>query len=361
MLAGSEPEEVLRIDEIIAKSRQIVSDSLNLTRRSQDRFNLPFDHKELTVDIVPSCETTVDARINQLFRRTPVHTPRNSSIDIESRGLIGNLSAKANRTFYEDTPELKGDSDRYRLEIRRLRSDLENEASLRGKADATVAYLQARLDEEQSKARQGLCRVGEQVKSLQDKLDDSEHARSDLKAQVARMQEEKGNLLKLLEMKNDEVSQLRVSHNSISSKGQELQHQLNSAQEDIIRLHHDYAVQLKQMQDDYLQQLSFNQELKAKTESKQDLSAKLQMLEDQLHGIKRAEAAENEHLGLRKLHEIEYKLKLTNERYEQLADQLSSRSGTEHQTTLSRPKTKAKAALNMTPKRKRLIKPCKRH
>jgi hypothetical protein len=45
-LMHEQDEGVMHIDDIIAKSRQIVSDSLELTKCTQDKLKLPFVVKE---------------------------------------------------------------------------------------------------------------------------------------------------------------------------------------------------------------------------------------------------------------------------------------------------------------------------
>jgi len=367
MLSSNESEEILRIDEIIAKSRQIVNDSLELTKRSQERFKTPFVIKELGADIVPNCGSPVDTKIpGQILKQTPLRTPKSPSVDFESKFLSVDIrpSAKGSWGSYDDVPELRSsyDFDRQKLELVRMKSEIVTEIKERRNAEAKIRDLEDELYKAQAdneKKSNSLAAANDEIKSLLLQLQSSEESRTHLQSQLSVIQEEQNRLQRLLEQRDEEVRKLRNTIEAGQREEHDTQQQLDLHREEIARLQDDYEARLLKLQEDYQQQLVYNQELKAKADNRYSLNAKLLLLEEQLHSLKKAEAEDTDQVSLRKLHELETKLKLTNDRYEQLAGQMNSRNSPSHgaSSEVSLQKTtKLKPSLSArTPQRKKSV------
>lgn len=329
-----ETDEILRIDEIIAKSRQIVNDSLLLTKRSQDRFKTPFIIKELNSDIIPS-SSPVDTRIpGQILKTTPVRTPKSPSVDFESKFLNVDYkpTGRASWASYEDAPELKTSSqdyDRYRHDLLRLNSEYAIEVKERRHAENRVKELVEALENAQAeavKAQSLLSRAKEEVSSLMSQVKNSEEQKVALQAKLTAVHEEHSQLVTLLEQKDSLIEQLQLGHDAQQAKDDRLEAELTSAKQDIAKLHQEYGAQLKQIQDDLQHQVALNHDLRSKTDNRYSLNTKLLLLEEQLHSLRNYEADQSEPVSLRKLHELEAKLQQTNDKYEQLAEHFSSRN-----------------------------------
>lgn len=335
MQSGIEADEIMRIDEIIAKSRQIVNDSLELTKRSQDRFKTPFAIKEPSADIVPSGGSPYYSRRPEKFlKHTPTRTPRSPSMDFESKFLSvdSKPSPRASWVSYEEAPELKTVSpgnDHQRIELMRLRSEVNTEIAERRNAEGKARDLEEELLKAQAdatKKQQLLNRANEEIRSLKLQLENSEAVRGSLHSQLSTTQEEHNRLIRHLEQRDDDIARLQQREGSRRGIDEELREQLHKAQEDVARLHREYDSRLNKLQEDYNYQLTLNQKLKAKVDNRYTLNAKLLQLEEQLHSLRKSETADVEPVSLHQLHELEAKLERTNRKCKQLAAQLASQS-----------------------------------
>jgi chromosome segregation ATPase len=399
MYSGHESDDKFSIEEVIARSRQIVNDSLDLTKSSQDRLKLPFAPKDLASDIIPYSVSPVNSRFyGELSRRTPgqtpsltprqtpprhttTHTPKSPSFDLEGRFLINDSKQPAKQSWEtggEETRHERGredlgrhhvhfssidselksfhELDQSRLEFIRLKSEVATEIRERRLVEARVRELEETLDKVQGELDRKtavLRKTTEEAASLVRQLEQSDEARTSLQEQLSDCQENRNHLQRRLEQRDDDVTRLEHSQDV---KNSQLLMELSAAKEKALRVQEEYEERLSQMQEDLQQRLKQGRRSKADTSM---LVAKLDELEEQLNSLKRAEkraeVRETEPVSLRKLHEIEAKLNQTTAKYDSLAEKFTLKNSSS-QSTSRMSKRREENETEKPPARKRRVK-----
>jgi DNA repair exonuclease SbcCD ATPase subunit len=388
MYSGHELDDKFSIEEVIARSRQIVNDSLELTKRSQDRFKLPFAPKDIASDIVPYSVSPANSRLSGELsrgtlgqtpsitpkhsppRHTPSHTPKSPSFDFEGRFLSHDSKQSVKQSWETGEEALRLESrredigrrqahfssisselrslhepDQSRLEFIRLKSEVATEIRERRQAEARVRELEETLDKVQGELNRKttvLRKTTEEAASLVRQLDQSDEARTHLQAQLSECQESRNHLQRLLEQREHDVARLESIQDA---KNSELLKEVSAAQEHVSRVQEEFQERFSEMQEDLQQRLKHAQTSKADTSV---LLAKLDELEAQLNCLKRvdkkAEVRETEPVSLRKLHEIEAKLTQTTAKYDILAEQLELKHSPSQNTSRMSKRSKEKGS-----------------